>query len=62
MNGHGIIGDQKHGNRKFNELIKSEFNTSRMMLHAIHIEFIHPVTKETLSLETKIPDNFIRIQ
>jgi RluA family pseudouridine synthase len=48
---HPIIGDKKYGS-KTNPL-------KRLGLHANILEFIHPITKETIHLESKIPDNFI---
>ena len=51
--GHPIVGDNKYGNK--NKKIK------RMMLHANKLEFIHPITKKILLLETKIPKTFYKL-
>ena len=50
---HPIIGDKKYG-------AKSD-PISRMGLHASKLELIHPITKEKLVLEAKIPLEFYKI-
>ncbi len=44
--GHPILGDAKYGNKK---------TFPRLALHAYHLEFLHPVTKKTISIQTEIP-------
>lgn len=51
--GHPIIGDTLYGNK--NSLI------DRQALHACKICFIHPITKQELNLETKLPYDFENI-
>lgn len=51
--GHVIVGDKKYGSSK-NPI-------RRMCLHANILEFIHPRTNKKISLETDIPDNFIKL-
>lgn len=48
---HPIIGDKKYG-AKTNPL-------KRLGLHAYILEFIHPITKQLIHIETEMPDNFI---
>lgn len=50
---HPIIGDKKYG-------AKSD-PIRRMGLHAAKLELIHPITKEKLVLEAKIPLEFYKI-
>ena len=45
-----ILGDKKYGSK--NNYIK------RLCLHANILEFIHPITKKIIHLETQIPDEF----
>lgn len=45
--GHPILGDKKYGS-KFNPL-------KRLALHASRLELIHPITKELMTFETKVP-------
>lgn len=51
--GHPIVGDTKYG-----------FKTNvskRMLLHANKLELIHPITKQLMIFETKIPNEFIKL-
>ena len=48
---HPIIGDRPHGCNKQNKLWKERFNNDFMMLHAMSIQFIHPITNELLTIE-----------
>lgn len=54
MNGinHPIIGDVSHGDNKQNHFFKQHMGFSRLMLHASLLEFIHPVTKQKLSINS----------
>lgn len=49
--GHPIVGDDKYGFTK-NPL-------KRLGLHASALEFVHPVTKEVIRIEAKVPGNFL---
>lgn len=51
--GHFILGDNKYGNAK--QKVK------RMFLHANKLEFVHPITRKLMVLETKIPKDFINL-
>lgn len=46
--GHPIVGDEKYGGRKF----------SRLCLHSYKIAFPHPRTRERVSFQTGIPEDF----
>ena len=48
--GHPIIGDTKYGS--------NNNQAKRMMLHANKLELIHPMTKEKLTFEARIPKEF----
>lgn len=48
--GHPVLGDKKYGS-KLNPL-------KRLGLHAYQLELMHPITKEILHLEAKLPDEF----
>lgn len=50
---HSIVGDKKYGIG--NNPIK------RLCLHAYYLEFIHPITKEILKLESKYPFSFNKL-
>lgn len=55
---HPIIGDKKHGDVKHNTYWRENFNISRMLLHAQHLQFIHPFTKEHLLVHAPINADF----
>jgi RluA family pseudouridine synthase len=48
--GHPIVGDEKYG------FTKNPFN--RLGLHASKLEFIHPITKEMVSIVSSVPSEF----
>ena len=41
---HPVIGDKKHGDVKHNKYWANEFGIPRMLLHAQHLQFNHPIT------------------
>ncbi len=47
--GHPILGDAKYGNQK---------TFPRLALHAYHLEFIHPITKKNISIQSEMPSIF----
>lgn len=52
--GHPLIGDRKYG-------ISENIPIDRLALHARVLEFIHPITEQTVHFETTIPREFTRI-
>lgn len=53
--GHPVLGDRKYGHG-------NEFSPSdRLCLHAKVLEFIHPVTENTVHFETPVPREFLRL-
>ena len=51
--GHPIIGD-----RKYSPAEKAERRITRVALHAAHLEFIHPRSGETVSVDCEPPPDF----
>ncbi|PYV73699.1 MAG: RNA pseudouridine synthase [Acidobacteria bacterium] len=51
--GHPIIGDRKYSSDE-----ASEHRIARVALHAACLEFIHPRSRETVSLECDVPSDF----
>lgn len=46
---HPIIGDRPRGCNKQNRYFKEHFDMTQMMLHAVSLEFVHPVNgKQTI--------------
>lgn len=54
--GHPVVGDEKYGGKENGTLAKSPI--ARLGLHASKLDFIHPVTKEVLSINAPLPPSF----
>ncbi len=50
--GYPIVGDTVYSNGK------NPFGVEGQMLHSYKLEFVHPITKENMSLEAKLPEYF----
>lgn len=53
---HPIIGDKRYGDRHYNKYMKEEMKMENLMLHAYSLSFIHPFTKEEISIKAHVPD------
>jgi 23S rRNA pseudouridine1911/1915/1917 synthase len=51
--GHPVIGD-----RKYSPSEASEKKIARVALHASHLEFIHPRSGKTISIDCEPPSDF----
>ncbi|OYD23939.1 23S rRNA pseudouridine(955/2504/2580) synthase RluC [Oceanimonas baumannii] len=51
--GHPIAGDDKYGDRQFDEAMRS-IGLGRLFLHACRIRFYHPDREETMTLEAPL--------
>jgi 23S rRNA pseudouridine1911/1915/1917 synthase len=51
--GHPVIGD-----RKYHRAESSEPLIARVALHAAHLQFVHPSTGKTVSIDCKLPPDF----
>lgn len=51
-----IVGDDKYGKKQDGERVKNPLG--RLGLHASRLEFVHPVTKETVTLSADVPAAF----
>ena len=58
---HPIIGDRPHGCNKQNKLFLEKWQMNTMLLHALALEFIHPVTMENKQLSAEINTEFVRM-
>ena len=54
--GHPVVGDDKYGRKEDGTLAKSPI--ARLGLHASKLEFIHPVSREVLSINASLPPSF----
>lgn len=58
---HPIVGDTKHGRGEHNKLFREKFESHRLLLHAQHISFEHPVTKEKIEIEAALDEVFLEL-
>jgi tRNA pseudouridine65 synthase len=58
---HPIIGDRTHGCNKQNKLFTETWEMSTMLLHALTLEFDHPINKIPISIKAPLQPEFIRI-
>jgi 23S rRNA pseudouridine1911/1915/1917 synthase len=54
--GHPVIGD-----RKYHPAEASEKLIERVALHAAHLEFVHPRTGKSISIDSKMPSDFLHL-
>ncbi len=52
--GHSIVGDDKYGDDAVREHF-ARLGFRRMFLHAVHLEFPHPLTGELVALDSPLP-------
>ncbi|UXX78235.1 pseudouridine synthase [Reichenbachiella carrageenanivorans] len=58
---HPIIGDRPHGCNKQNKLFLDRWQMGTMLLHAVALRFIHPITKTEISISAQPQSEFIRM-
>ena len=58
---HHIVGDTSHGDGRHNRFFRSQYDCSRMLLHAQSLALNHPVTDEPLLLEAGLDDQWLSI-
>ncbi len=58
---HPIVGDTKYGRGEHNQLFRTHFNCHRLLLHAESIDFVHPVTEESLAIRAGVDEVFARV-
>ena len=58
---HPLLGDATHGDGKQNRFFREHFNINRLMLMSNKLSFQHPVTKEQITLEPPLDDDFQRV-
>jgi 23S rRNA pseudouridine955/2504/2580 synthase len=59
--GHPILGDSTYGDRRRNEEARGRYGLWRPFLHALRVEFEHPVTGERLVIEAPLPEELRRV-
>jgi tRNA pseudouridine65 synthase len=58
---HPIIGDRTHGCNKQNKLFTETWEMSTMLLHALTLEFNHPVNETPVKIKAPLQPEFIRM-
>ena len=58
---HPIIGDRPHGCNKQNKLFLEKWQLTEMLLHAIKVEFQHPVNDQKIQLQANYQNEFQRM-
>tara|TARA_R110001583_G_scaffold15058_3_gene62416 strand:- start:1500 stop:2195 length:696 start_codon:yes stop_codon:yes gene_type:complete len=55
---HPIVGDYKYGDRFHNRMFENEYNCHNLFLHAISIQFEHPITKLNIKAKASYPSDW----
>lgn len=55
---HPILGSRPHGCNKQNKLWLDKFELTAMLLHALELQFEHPITKQTIHLRATIDEQY----
>lgn len=58
---HPIVGDYRYGDRFHNRMFEQQFDCHYLFLHAFSLQFTHPYTQESLSLDAGFPPDWQRI-
>ncbi|MBL0028298.1 MAG: pseudouridylate synthase [Rhodanobacteraceae bacterium] len=58
---HHLIGDTSHGRSEHNRLFQSQWQVSRLLLHARRLVFTHPATGDRLAFVAPLDPQFQRI-
>ena len=58
---HPIIGDRPHGCNKQNKFFLEKFEMNSMLLHAVELSFLHPVTQRQVSIRADYQPEFLRM-
>ena len=55
---HPVIGDSDHGDTKLNRVFQQHAGVTRLMLAAVRVEFVHPLTEAGIVIECPPDDSF----
>lgn len=47
---HPIIGDTRYGDSRYNYLFRDHFDSHRLLLHSLSLEFQHPFSRENIKI------------
>jgi tRNA pseudouridine65 synthase len=54
---HPILLDSNYGPTKLNRAFKADWGLPRLTLHASRLEFIHPLSGDSVAIESSLPDD-----
>lgn len=55
---HPVIGDTSHGDSRQNQIFRTHFGVTRLMLAAVNLSLEHPVEKSPLTISAPLPPSF----
>jgi len=55
---HPVIGDTNYGDGRHNRLFREELGCGRLLLHAVELSFIHPLSGEAVHITAPLDDTF----
>jgi len=58
---HPIIGDAKHGRGRHNRYFADQLACPRLLLHALQLRFIHPLSKQEIRLQAPLDQHFTEL-
>jgi len=58
---HPIVGDTTHGDGKQNKFFREHFHVNRLWLIAKSLQFVHPVTQQTMHIETELESEWVDV-
>lgn len=58
---HPVIGDTTYGKARHNRLFTERFGSTRLLLHAQHLAFVHPASGQSLALSAPLDEIFGRV-
>lgn len=58
---HHIVGDTSHGDGRHNRFFRTQYDCTRMLLHAQSLTLSHPVTGEPLLLTAGLDEQWLRV-
>jgi tRNA pseudouridine65 synthase len=58
---HPLIGDSQHGRGDHNRLFKQYFSCHRMLLHALRLDFDHPVSGVRMAVDAPLDETWNRL-
>lgn len=58
---HPIIGDTTYGKSRHNRLFAQRFDCARLLLHAAHLSFPHPISAQIVSIPAPLDGPFSRV-